>query len=47
MTRTIDLIKNEAGVPSNGYKGVSGGPSAAGTYEQSVSVLNLYAEYGF
>ena len=47
MTRDIDVVKDENGRASNGYKGVSSGPSAAGTYEQAVSVLNLYAEYSF
>ena len=47
MTREIDVVKNDDVKASNGYKGVSSGPSAAGTYEQAVSVLNLYAEYSF
>ena len=47
MTREIDVVKNDDGKASNGYKGVSSGPSAAGTYEQAVSVLKLYAEYSF
>ena len=47
MTRDIDVVKTEAGKPYNGYPGSSGGPSPAGTYEQSVSVANLYLEYMF
>lgn len=47
FTRDIEVISNESGIPTNGYTGVSSGPSAAGEYAQSVSVANLYMEYTF
>ena len=40
FTRDIEVVTNDAGSPNNGYSGVSGGPSAAGEYAQSVSVAN-------
>lgn len=47
MTRDVPVVTNDQGVAYNGYKGAEGGPSAAGTYEQSVSVGNLYLEHRF
>ena len=47
FSREIPVVTNEAGVSSNGFEGVSAGPSAAGEYQQSVSVVNLYAEANF
>ena len=46
MTREIEVTLLD-GQPSNGYEGVSAGPSAAGEYAQSVSVGNLYVQYQF
>lgn len=45
-TRTIE-VTTDGGVPTNGFKSISKGPSAAGTYEQSVGVANLNVEYRF
>lgn len=47
FSRNIEVLTNDDGIPTNGYTGVSAGPSAAGEYEQSVSVVNLYAEANF
>ncbi len=46
-SRTIPVVKSDSGAPTNGFTGISKGPSAAGTYEQSVGVFNLNAEYRF
>ncbi|MBM4291816.1 MAG: hypothetical protein FJ138_10525, partial [Deltaproteobacteria bacterium] len=46
-TRTIEVVRDASGAPTNGFKSISKGPSAAGTYEQAVSVGNLNAEYRF
>lgn len=47
MTRKVDVVRNEDGKAYNGFPGASGGPSPAGTYEQAVSVGNVYVEYMF
>ena len=47
FSRDIPVNTDVEGNPSNGFSGVSAGPSAAGKYEQAVSVANLYMEYSF
>ena len=47
FARDIPVVKNEDGQATNGFTGYSRGPSAAGKYEQAVSVANLYMEYQF
>jgi long-chain fatty acid transport protein len=46
-TRELGVTLNDAGEPSNPFTGASNGPSAAGTYEQSIGVGNLNMEYHF
>ena len=48
LTREVDVVKDGNDRPYNGYDVLNqSGPSAAGTYAQSVSVANLYAQYQF
>ena len=45
MTREVSVNADDPS--SNAFKGVSNGPSSAGTYEQAIGVGNLNLEYLF
>jgi len=46
-TREVPVTYNQNDQPSNPFSSTSNGPSAAGTYEQSIGVGNLNVEYRF